>query len=183
MKSPDETFKEVKPWLFLGVGAFALYKFSGVFTAFGDTAQAVAEQATADVRDKAAASAEKSKIKTLAPKASDSDVLKYKTDAATIAQAFGTQKGNFANYFIEEPDIVFGLLKRDYSRLLLHNNKPYDKTTLKGTDVETKTSAVRKINWKVLVTFYKEESGRDLAADLKAKLKASKYQPTLKWIL
>lgn len=187
MNTPKQVFDDVKPWLFLAAGGLFLYKISGAFSAIGGAITAGAEQATAGVREKAAEAADKAKVKTIAPNATPGNIEKYKADAATIAHALGTVKTDSwklpENYFLEETDTAFGLLKRDYSRLLLYNNKPYDVKTKKAQNAETSTSAKRAISWKVLVPFYKDETGRDLAADLQKSLNKSKYQPTIKWIL
>lgn len=169
----------------LACGGLALYTFRGAFTALGDTATAAAEDATATVRENAVLSAAKSKVKVQAPGASAADIDNYRSDAATIAHALGTATGQTfsANWFAADDTTAFGVVKR-YSRLMLYNNYPYDLKTHKKQTVATSSSAQRKVNWKVLAPFYKDETGgRDLAADLNKYLNYDKFQPTLKWIL
>lgn len=183
MKDLKSTFDESKGWLMLGFGAYLVYKFSGVFTAIADTATAGAEAATAAARDAAQVNADKAKVKYVAPSATAEQLSLYKADAATIVAAFGTGPGYSSNFFFEDTATAFAVLKR-YSRLMLYNNLPYDVTTKKTQSVETKSSAQRKVNYHVLVPFYKEQTGgRDLVADAKKFLKLDVYTKYLKWIL
>ncbi len=169
----------------LGLGAYLVYKFSGVFSAVADTATAAAESATSGVREHIAAATDKAKVAKAAPGATAEQIAGYKADAATLAAAFGTAPG-FNNYLIEDLKTAFSVVKR-YSRLMLYNNKPYDVTTKKEQAAETKSSAQRKVNCSVLVPFYKDAtSGRDLYADVHKFFNKgfnSPYSIYIKWIL
>lgn len=191
-----ETVGEYKGWLILGAAGYLLYKFNGLFSALGDTASSAVEAATAEARAKAEASAAASKVKAdaqlskakvsvLAPNATDAQIAQYTADAEALVGHLGTKKGVWTRQsFFANSDAAFGLIKGKYSRLLLHNNAPYDSKTLKSQSAETATSAKRKINASVLQPFYSDlTGGRNLVADMKDSCSASRFQPVLKWIL
>lgn len=190
-----ETVSEYKGWLLLGFVAYLLWKFNGLFTSLGDAASAGAEAVTAEGKAKAEATAAaataraevakaKAKVSVVAPGATDLQVEQYKAAAETIAAALGTQKGVFTmQWAFPDAQTAFSMMK-NYSRLMLSNNRPWDRNTKKSQLAETPTSAKRTVNYKVLIPFYKDATGgRDLVADIKNWCGASKFQPYLKWIL
>ena len=81
------------------------------------------------------------------------------------------------------------MLKKEYSRLNLWNNKPCkwaDKTHKKlvSQTVETSESIKNDVNWKVLIPFYKEATeGRDLLKDIRLYIYDADKKALLKWIL
>jgi hypothetical protein len=190
------TLNEYKGWLILGIAAYFLWKFNGLFTGLGDSAKAQLDAATAEstakaqassaaAAQKAAAAVDKAKVSAAAPGATDAQVMQYRADAETLAAALGTTKGVWTRqYFFADAQTAFNLLKSKYSRLLLSNNYPWELATKKAQKSETAGSAKRKTNYSVLIPFYKEiTGGRDLVADVKADCNSSKYQPTIKWVL
>jgi hypothetical protein len=189
------TLNEYKGWLILGIAAYFLWKFNGLFTGLGDSAKAQLDAATAEsnaraeeqktiAAQKQAAAVDKAKVSAVAPGATTDQVAQYRADAETIAANLGTTKGVWTwNWVWGHEDLAFNTLKTKYSRLLLSNNLPWELATKKSQKVETAGSAKRKTDYHVLVPFYKEVTGgRDLVSDIKSACSASKY-PTLKWVL
>lgn len=191
-----DTVAEYKGWLILGLFAYLLWKFNGLFTGVTSSLTSQIDAATAEGKANAEAKVQaaksqsdvtikKAKLAGVAPGATNEQVIGYYNDAASIAAALGTTHGVYTmQWMLPDAQTAFTIIKNKYSRLLLSANKPYDKNTLKGQTHETPTSAKRKVNYTVLAPAYEEiTGGRNLLADMKNWCSASKFQPVLGWIL
>jgi hypothetical protein len=188
LNSVSKTWDEYGGWVILLVVGYFLWMLRGVFATGSDTLQAKLDAATADARNKAKADADKAKVKastgsTRQP--SDAEIAKWTADATSIAAFFDI---NSKVSFERRPDDAFHLIKAGYSRLNLHNNKPFvlgrDGKTIIPQNAETAQSAKNKVNWKVLVPFYKDATeGRDLLKDMRMYFTDSAQKNLLKWII
>lgn len=191
-----DTVSEYKGWLILGFFAYLLFKLNRLFSGGADALTAQLDAATAEGKAKAEAAViaaktqsdvatKKAKLSSVAPGATNEQAIAYYADASSIAAALGTTHGVYTmQWMLPDAQTAFNIVKSKYSRLLLHANKPYDKTTLVSQNKETSTSAKRKINYTVLAPAYEEVTGgRNLVADIRNWCSASKYQPVLGWIL
>jgi hypothetical protein len=192
LNSLKSTWNEYKGWFFLAFGAYALWSFRGVFSAFGNTAGALAEQATAKLQLDARAAADTQKVKAATGKATtytQAQLDTFKADASSLAHMLGRDSFGMASIF-PNFQAAFSLLKNSYSRLLLSNNKPFSVVVVRGkktypnSDKELPGSVKRATNWRVLVPFYSEATGgRDLLSDLRSDLDKFVFRPAISWII
>ena len=184
-------FGNFKTEIYVLLGVFVAYKLwpvisslLGVAGTLSETVGLAAAGATAGLQTSSQLAIDKSKLHTLSPGATEAEILALRSDARALASALGQLTGNWgATSFIKDQQTAFSILKK-YSRLLLHNNHPYDQKTLLGTKGETKTSAKRARNTSVLQPFYDEYTGgNSLKADALNWISGSAYKPYLGWIL
>lgn len=193
MRSVESTFNEYKGWIVLVFTVYVLWAFRGLFTALGSTAGAVAEAATAGVRESVETAAGKQKVKVSGGSnhtATAAELAQYDSDAKSLAAMLGHDSFGI-NTLLKDRKNAFSLLKRSYSRLNLYNNLPFAwgtndrrKRVPVTQKAETPASVKNPVNWRVLAPFYKDAtSGRDLLSDLRSDLDIPEFRPWIKWII
>jgi len=185
--------KDYKTEGYILVGCFAAWKLWPVISPIlslgstvTETAAAAAAGATANIQVTSQLAIDKAKLRTIWPNATEANIAKLRSDARALASWLGTRKGEWSSTVLfPSMSDAFHLLKTEYSRLLLYNNKPYDAQTKKTTSAETKTSAKRSVYWTALQPFYDEYTGgNSLSADMtRMVFSKTEYKPYQSWVL
>ena len=208
LNSASSTFKsawdEYGGWIIIILVLFGLYSFRKLFSVIGngagDMAQATIAKQLADAQaklDSVNAAAEKKKQQTQIQSAtgstikfSDAQLAKFEADARSLAGYLGQLPGYGNLRFFKDKQGAFSMIKQQYSRLNLHNNKPWrwsDPKKKKGVvpqTAETKDSVKNPYDWHVLIPFYSQiTEGRDLRNDFRDYVTGTEYTTYFKWIL
>ena len=179
-----------KTELYVLLGLFVAWKLwpliSSVLGVAGTLTETVGKGvagATAGLQITSQLAIDKAKLHTLFPGATETDISGLRSDARAVASALGQLSGKWgATMLVKDQQAAFSILKK-YSRLLLHNNHPFDVNTKVGTAGETRTSAKRAHNTAVLQPFYSEYTdGNSLQGDALNWIAGSDYKKYLQWI-
>lgn len=197
IQSVKQTWGDIKEWVYIGLAAILAFNLWGFFAKIGKAAESGAGAVLDGVTQASEEKADKAKAKAANGGKTDfttEQVARFRQDAEALANYLGRGKGFGMVDIVKDQQSAFSLIKNDYSRLMLNNNKPFKMGYPVGhitssrplpvsQNVEDKNSVKRAINWRVLIPFYKDYCGHDLNSDFRYYVTNPGMTKYFKWIL